>query len=66
VEFERLAGHPLVAAGERAADLSVRLAYAGLGHRLAVDAVTATRDTLGEVDLIGNYTAFHDAARALT
>jgi lipid II isoglutaminyl synthase (glutamine-hydrolysing) len=66
VEFERLAGHPLVAAGERAADLSVRLAYAGVGHRLADDAVAATRDTLGEVDLIGNYTAFHDAARALT
>ena len=66
VEFERLAGHPLVAAGERAADLSVRLAYAGVAHRLADDAVAATRDTLGEVDLIGNYTAFHDAARALT
>jgi UDP-N-acetylmuramyl tripeptide synthase len=66
VEFERLARHPLVAAGERAADLSVRLAYAGVGHRLAGDAVAATRDTLGEVDLIGNYTAFHDAARALT
>ncbi len=66
VEFERLAGHPLVAAGDRAADLSVRLAYAGVAHRLADDAVTATRDTLGEVDLIGNYTAFHDAARALT
>jgi UDP-N-acetylmuramyl tripeptide synthase len=66
VEFERLARHRLVAAGERAADLSVRLAYAGVGHRLADDAVAATRDTLGEVDLIGNYTAFHDAARALT
>jgi UDP-N-acetylmuramyl tripeptide synthase len=66
VDFERLARHRLVAAGERAADLSVRLAYAGVGHRLADDAVAATRDTLGEVDLIGNYTAFHDAARALT
>ena len=66
VEFERLAGHPVVAAGERAADLSVRLAYAGVAHRLADDGVGATRATLGEVDLIGNYTAFHDAARALT
>jgi UDP-N-acetylmuramyl tripeptide synthase len=66
VEFERLAGHPLVAAGERAADLSVRLAYAGVPHRLADDAVAATRDTLGDVDLVGNYTAFHDATRALT
>ena len=66
VEFERLIRHPVVAAGERAADLSIRLAYAGVGHRLADDAVAATRDTLGEVDLIGNYTAFHDAARALT
>ncbi|HEY2221744.1 MurT ligase domain-containing protein [Actinomycetospora sp.] len=66
VPFERLARHPLVAAGERAADVSVRLAYAGVDHRLADDAVAATRDTLGEVDLVGNYTAFHDAARALT
>jgi UDP-N-acetylmuramyl tripeptide synthase len=66
VPFERLARHPLVAAGERAADVSVRLAYAGVGHRLADDAVAATRDTVGEVDLVGNYTAFHDAARVLT
>jgi lipid II isoglutaminyl synthase (glutamine-hydrolysing) len=66
VPFERLARHPLVAAGERAADVSVRLAYAGVGHRMVEDAVAATRDTLGEVDLVGNYTAFHDAARALT
>ena len=66
VPFERLAHHPLVAAGDRAADVSVRLAYAGVGHRLADDAVAATRDTLGAVDLVGNYTAFHDAARALT
>jgi UDP-N-acetylmuramyl tripeptide synthase len=66
VPFERLARHRLVAAGERAGDLSVRLAYAGVGHRLADDAVAATRDTLGEVDLVGNYTAFHDAVRALT
>jgi lipid II isoglutaminyl synthase (glutamine-hydrolysing) len=66
VDFSRLARHPLVAAGERAADVSVRLAYAGVGHRLAGDAVAATRETVGAVDLVGNYTAFHDAARALT
>ncbi|GLZ53833.1 UDP-N-acetylmuramyl peptide synthase [Actinomycetospora sp. NBRC 106378] len=66
VPFERLAGHPVVVAGERAAELSVRLAYAGLPHRLADDAVAATRDTVGPVDLVGNYTAFHDAARVLT
>jgi UDP-N-acetylmuramyl tripeptide synthase len=66
VEFERLARHPLIAAGDRAQDLSVRLAYAGVAHRLADDAVAATRDTVGEIDLVGNYTAFHDAARVLT
>lgn len=66
VPFERLAGHPVVATGERAAELSVRLAYAGVPHRLAPDAVGATRDTVGAVDLVGNYTAFHDAARVLT
>ncbi len=66
VPFERLARHPLVAAGERASDLSVRLAYAGVSHRLADDPVAATRDTVGDVDLVGNYTAFHDATRALT
>ncbi|WP_433798997.1 MurT ligase domain-containing protein [Actinomycetospora sp. CA-084318] len=65
VPFERLAGHPVVAAGDRVAELSVRLAYAGLPHRIADDAVGATRDTLGAVDLVGNYTAFHDAARVL-
>lgn len=66
VPFERLARHPLVAAGERVAELSVRLAYAGVEHRLADDAVAATSRTVGEVDLVGNYTAFHDAAEALT
>lgn len=66
VPFERLGRHCLVAAGERAGEVSVRLAYAGVGHRLAEDAVAATRDRLGQVDLVGNYTAFHDALRALT
>ncbi|MFC5062573.1 MurT ligase domain-containing protein [Actinomycetospora atypica] len=66
VPFERLAGHPLVVAGERAADVSVRLAYAGVAHRVADDAVAATRDVVGPVDLVGNYTAFHDAARGLS
>jgi UDP-N-acetylmuramyl tripeptide synthase len=65
VPFERLAGRTVVATGDRCRDLSVRLCYAGVAHTTEADparAVTtaagADADTL--VDVIGNYTAFHD------
>lgn len=62
VPFEALAGRPVVAAGERANDLSVRLHYAGIAHDVrpgpALDALAACPP--GPVDLVANYTAFAD------
>jgi UDP-N-acetylmuramyl tripeptide synthase len=65
VPFERLAGRTVVATGDRYRDLSVRLHYAEVAHTTdptPVGAVTAAAggdpDVL--VDVIGNYTAFHD------
>ena len=61
VPFERLAGRPVVAVGERRHDLAVRLRYADVEHRVAADlpAAVALLDA-DEVDYIGNYTAFQD------
>lgn len=66
VPFERLGARPIVASGERSADLSVRLHYAGLEHSRVenpADAVVAASKLAGPgetVEFIGNYTAFHD------
>jgi lipid II isoglutaminyl synthase (glutamine-hydrolysing) len=67
VPFERLAGRPLVATGDRCRDLSVRLRYAGADHVMEPDplAAVAAADSAAarpgyQVDVIGNYTAFHD------
>jgi UDP-N-acetylmuramyl tripeptide synthase len=61
VPFERLRGHTLVASGERAADLAVRLAYAEVDHRIEPDplAAIAVADS-GDVEVVANYTAFQD------
>ncbi len=60
VEFERLAGRPVVASGERYLDLSVRLHYAGVGHQ-GVEGLSAALSAAGGqvVDVVANYTAFH-------
>jgi UDP-N-acetylmuramyl tripeptide synthase len=69
VPFERLAGRPVVATGERCLDLSVRLRYAEVPHRTVRDPVAAVRAAsmaagadgrTAAVDVIGNYTAFHE------
>ncbi len=64
VPFERLAGRVVVATGERYRDLSVRLQYAGVEHRREADPVRAVTVAAAggsaTVDVIGNYTAFHD------
>jgi UDP-N-acetylmuramyl tripeptide synthase len=72
VAFERLAGRPLVATGERSADLSVRLHYAGLEHQrmaepLAAVALAGRIRAEGSdqpIEFIGNYTAFSDLLSA--
>jgi len=64
VPYERLAGRSVVATGDRFRDLSVRLRYAGVAHTTQADPVQAVRaaaeGTHAVVDVIGNYTAFHD------
>jgi UDP-N-acetylmuramyl tripeptide synthase len=66
VPFEQLAcaGTGVVAAGEKAADLGLRLGYAGVEHAT----VTNPLDALaclppGKVDVVANYTAFRALAR---
>jgi len=55
-----------VASGERAADLGVRLSYAGLDHHTEPDPVAAlTLLPPGTVDVVANYTAFHQLSRRL-
>jgi UDP-N-acetylmuramyl tripeptide synthase len=66
VAFERLRGRLVVAAGERGADLAVRLRYAGVDHvraRGLVEGVAAAG--ADRVDFVGNYTAFQALRRAL-
>jgi UDP-N-acetylmuramyl tripeptide synthase len=65
VPFESLAGRTVVATGDRCRDLSVRLQYAGVAHTMETDPVRAVEQAAGlepgvVVDVIGNYTAFHD------
>ena len=65
VPFERLVGRSVVATGDRCRDLSVRLHYAGVSHTTEADprgAVAVAAEGAGDevVDVIGNYTAFHD------
>jgi UDP-N-acetylmuramyl tripeptide synthase len=66
VPFEQLRGRPVVATGERARDLAVRLRYAGVTHHVATD-VRAAVDLLplGACDLVANYSAFVAARRDL-
>jgi UDP-N-acetylmuramyl tripeptide synthase len=64
VPYERLAGRAVVATGDRFRDLSVRLHYGGVAHTTEPEPVRAvTQAAAGSdelVDVIGNYTAFHD------
>jgi UDP-N-acetylmuramyl tripeptide synthase len=64
VPYERLAGRIVVATGDRFRDLSVRLHYGGVAHATEPDPEQAVACAAGEadgvVDVIGNYTAFHD------
>ncbi|MCE3554711.1 MurT ligase domain-containing protein [Pseudonocardia sp. RS11V-5] len=58
VELERLRGRDVVATGDRAADLSVRLAYAEVPHRVIADPFDAVLTTGGDSHLVADYTAF--------
>lgn len=66
VPFEQLTSRPVVASGERAADLGVRLSYAGLEHQTVSDPLAALAALpAGAVDVVANYTAFHYFRRRL-
>lgn len=56
----------VVVVGERATDVSVRLHYAGVEHRTAVDLRQAlSMLPSGDVDVVANYTAFTKVRRSL-
>jgi UDP-N-acetylmuramyl tripeptide synthase len=75
VPFEALRGRPAIATGERGLDLAVRLHYAQVDHELVPDLVeavqaagkrgrtegsgTGTGDGKVHVDVVANYTSFH-------
>jgi UDP-N-acetylmuramyl tripeptide synthase len=66
VDFERLEGRPVVAAGERALDVAVRLRYAGVSHEVCADPLVAARRLPpGKVELVANYTAFQTVLAAV-
>jgi UDP-N-acetylmuramyl tripeptide synthase len=63
VHFEVLRGRHVIASGERATDLAVRLRYAEVEHDVQPNPVAAVASTAGaDPEVIANYTAF----RALT
>jgi UDP-N-acetylmuramyl tripeptide synthase len=67
VPFEELGDRPVICTGDRASDLSVRLAYAGITHEWHPD-VDEVIDRLDDpkwstVDVIANYSAFQDLRR---
>jgi UDP-N-acetylmuramyl tripeptide synthase len=66
VPVERLRGRQVIVAGERAADMAVRLRYAEVDHRLApsLDAALADGRRLG-ADVLATYTAFWQVKGAL-
>lgn len=66
VHFETFEDMKVVAAGQRAADLSVRLLYAGAPHTTVPDPLAAiTSCPPGRVEVLANYTAFRDLNIAL-
>jgi hypothetical protein len=66
IDFGSLRGRPIVASGEHAADLGVRLSCAALPHLTEPDPLTALALLpTGEVDVVANYTAFHLLRRRL-
>ena len=69
VPFEQLAGRPVVAAGDRAADVSLRLRYAAVPHVVRPDVLGSLPELVGApggaVDVVANYTAFATVRDAL-
>jgi UDP-N-acetylmuramyl tripeptide synthase len=67
VPFEELGDRPVICTGDRASDLSVRLAYAHIAHEWQPD-VDRVIDALDggawpTIDVVANYSAFQDLRR---
>ncbi len=58
VDYEHLAGRTVIATGPRALDLSVRLAYAEVEHRVVPDLAEALVGHEHPVDVVATYTPF--------
>lgn len=70
VDFSVLQQYPcaerVVASGERAADLAVRLEYAGIHCECVPDTIEAlTRCAEGRIEFLANYTSFRDTKREI-
>lgn len=66
VAFEDLRGRHVAAAGDRAADVGVRLSYAEVPHDTVCDALAAvTGSPEGDVDIVADYTSFRALSRRL-
>ncbi len=66
VRFEAFETMKVIAAGERAADLGVRLLYAGAEHTTVEDTMAAIAACPpGRVEVLANYTAFRDLQIAM-
>ncbi|EEI62460.1 MurT ligase domain-containing protein [Corynebacterium glucuronolyticum] len=66
VRFESFEGIAVKAAGERSADLGVRLLYGGIEHETIPDPIAAIEACPpGKVEVLANYTAFRDLKKAL-
>jgi UDP-N-acetylmuramyl tripeptide synthase len=66
VPFEQLRATSVVCTGERAADLAVRVGYAGVATTIERDVRAAVLlRPAGGVDVVANYSAFQDARRRL-
>ena len=66
VRFEAFETMKVIASGERAADLAVRLLYAGAEHTTVPDPLAAIASCPpGRVEVLANYTAFRDLGTAM-
>ena len=66
VDVSHIKGLPVVASGERATDLSVRLRYAGVSGTVEPDLIAAmTSCPEGHVEVVVNYSAFMQLMRKL-
>ena len=67
VSVEALRGRAVAVAGERAADVGVRLSYAEVPHTTCRDPLAAIEALpAGEIDAVANYTAFRDLQQSLS